>query len=107
MALSARGTGASGLGQARGWRRSARRLWRRKHEAQGMPEALIATGFEADAGLQRIERAVECVAHGDWDTDRQDAGGLVSFGTSLGHGGPPHDQQRKNGGKMAVLSRGF
>jgi hypothetical protein len=99
LARSARGTGASGLGPAWGGRRSARRLWRRKHEAQGLPEALMATGFEADAGLQRIARAVECGAQGD--------GGLVSCGTSLGHGGPPQDQQGENGGKMAVLSRGF
>jgi len=27
-----------------------------------MPDDLIATGFEADAGLKRIEIAVECVA---------------------------------------------
>jgi hypothetical protein len=55
-----------------------------------MPDDLIATGFEADAGLQRIEIAVERVTQGDGDTHRQDAGGLVSFGTSLWHEGPPH-----------------
>jgi hypothetical protein len=55
-----------------------------------MPDDLIATGFEADAGLQRIEIAVECVAEDNGDTHRQDTGGLVAFGTSLGHDGPPH-----------------
>jgi hypothetical protein len=54
-----------------------------------MPDDLIATGFEADAGLQRIEIAVEFVTQGDGDTHRQDAGGLVSLRTSSGHGGPP------------------
>jgi hypothetical protein len=54
-----------------------------------MPDDGIATGFEADAGLQRIEIAVEFVAEGDRDTHCQDAGGLVAFGTSSWHGGPP------------------
>jgi hypothetical protein len=54
-----------------------------------MSDDLIATGFEADAGLKRIEIAVERVAQGDGDTHRQNAGGLVSFGTSLGHDRPP------------------
>jgi hypothetical protein len=34
-----------------------------------MPDDLIATGFEADTSLQRIEIAVEFVAQGDGDTD--------------------------------------
>src|SRR3989475_9269986 len=54
-----------------------------------MPDDLIATGVEADTGVQRIERAVERVTQGDGDTHRQDAGGLVAFGTSLGHDRPP------------------
>jgi hypothetical protein len=33
-----------------------------------MPDDLIPTGFEADASLQRIKRAIECVAQGDGDT---------------------------------------
>src|SRR2546428_5837614 len=70
-----------------------------------MPDDLIATGFEADAGFQRIEIAVERVTQGDGDTHRQDAGGLVSFGTSLGHDRPPY-RQGENGGEMGALNRG-
>jgi len=73
----------------RRWCWSARLLLGLEKQAQGMPDDLVATGFEADAGLQRIERAVERVAQGDGDTYRSNAGGLVSFGTSLGHGRPP------------------
>jgi hypothetical protein len=62
MVLSARGTASSGRVPSLGWRQSARLLVGREKQAQGMPDDLIATGFEADAGLQRIERAVECVA---------------------------------------------
>jgi hypothetical protein len=35
-----------------------------------MPDDCIATGFEADAGFQRIEIAVEFVAEGDRDSHR-------------------------------------
>jgi hypothetical protein len=62
MVLSARGTASSGLVPWLGWRWSARRLLGLEKQAQGMPDDLIATGFEADAGLKRIERAVERVA---------------------------------------------
>src|SRR3989442_13394043 len=71
-----------------------------------MPDGLIATGSEADASLQRIEIAVERVTQGDGDTHRQDAGGLVSFGTSLGHDRPPY-RQGENGGEMGAPNRGF
>jgi hypothetical protein len=54
-----------------------------------MPDDCVTTGFEADAGLQRIKIAVERVAESDGDTHRQDTGGLVMFGTSLGHDRPP------------------
>jgi hypothetical protein len=100
MALSARGTASLGLVQARGWRQSARRLLGREKQAQGMPDDRMATGFEADAGLQRIELAVERVAQGDGDPHRQDAGGLVSCGTSLGQDRPPRTgDSAKTGGQ--------
>jgi hypothetical protein len=35
-----------------------------------MPDDFIATSFEANAGLQRIEIAVELVAEGDRNTHR-------------------------------------
>src|SRR5262249_53745263 len=89
MAVPAHGTASSGLVDFLGWRWLPRLLLGLEKQAQGMPDDLITTGFEADAGLQRIEIAVECVAQGDGDPHSQDAGGLVSCGTSSGHGGPP------------------
>src|SRR5712691_3334737 len=89
MAVPARGTASSGLVDSLGWRRLICLLLGLEKQAQGMPDDLITTGFEADAGLKRIEIAVEVVAQGDGDPHSQDAGGLISCGTSSGHGGPP------------------
>jgi len=73
-----------------------------------MPEDRIPTGFEADASLQRIERAVEFVAQSDGDTHRQDTGGLVAFGTSLGHDRPPcTNDSTKMGVKWELLREEF
>jgi hypothetical protein len=73
-----------------------------------MPDDGIATGFEADAGFQCIEIAVERVTQGDGDTHRQDAGGLIAFGTSLGHGRPPRTvDSAKTGVKWAHSTEDF
>jgi len=75
--------GSLGLVHALGWRQAARWLLGGEKQAQGMADNLIATGFETDAGLQRIEIAVERLAQGDGDTHRQDAGGFLSCGTDF------------------------
>src|SRR5512134_558446 len=89
MAGSAGNTASSGLGQALGRRWPPRLRLGLEKQAQGMPDDLIPTGFEADARLQRIEIAVECIAQSDGDTHRQHAGGFVSCRTSSGHREPP------------------
>jgi hypothetical protein len=62
MAGSAGNTASSGLVQSLGRRWPPQRLLGLEKQAQGMPDDLIPTGFEADASLQRIEIAVEFVA---------------------------------------------
>jgi hypothetical protein len=87
LGSSARGTTPSWVMDALGQQRLPLMLLRLKELAQGMTDDLIATGFEADAGLQCIKVAVELVAQGNGDSNGQDTGGLVSFRTSSSHSG--------------------
>src|SRR5215467_5145579 len=89
MTGSAGNTASSGLVQSLGRRWPPRLRLGLEKQAQGMADDLIPTGLEADARLQRIEIAVECVAQSDGDTHRQHAGGFVSCRTSSGHRDPP------------------
>ena len=85
LAGSARATARSGVAEALGWHGPSLFLLGYKKEAQGMADDLIATAFEAEAGLEGIEIAVEFLAQGNGHSDGQHTGRLVSFGTSSGH----------------------